>query len=70
MLSETIQRKGKHIWVVNDSQANIRWIKKQISTQEIEIIAIAEGMITMKAYGVKLIEQQLTTVAELSKVCR
>ena len=45
-------------------------IRQQLSAQEIEDIAVAEGMITMKAYGVKLIEQQLTTVAELSKVCR
>ena len=45
-------------------------IKKHFSAQEIENIAVAEGMITMKAYGVKLIQQQITTVAEISKVCR
>ena len=45
-------------------------IKKQLSAQEIENIAVDEGMITMKAYAVQLIEQKLTTVSELSKVCR
>ena len=45
-------------------------IRQQLSTQEIEDIAIAEGMVTMKAYAVQLIEQKLTTVSELSKVCR
>ena len=44
-------------------------IRKQLSTQEIEEIAISEGMISLKAYGVKLIEQKLTTVSELSKIC-
>ncbi len=45
-------------------------IRQQLSTQEIEDIAIAEGMLTMKGYAVQLIEQKLTTVAELTKVCR
>ncbi len=44
-------------------------IKKQLSTQEIEEIAISEGMLSLKAYGVKLIEEKLTTVSELSKIC-
>ena len=44
-------------------------IKKQLSTQEIEEIAISEGMLSLKAYAVKLIEKKLTTVSELSKIC-
>ena len=44
-------------------------IKKQLSTQEIEEIAISEGMLSLKDYGVKLIEKKLTTVSELSKIC-
>ena len=44
-------------------------IKKQLSTQEIEEIAIKEGMLSLKAYAVKLIEKKLTTVSELSKIC-
>ena len=39
------------------------------STQEIEEIASQEGMLTLKAYAVKLIEQQLTTISELHKIC-
>ena len=44
-------------------------IKQQLSTQEIEEIAISEGMLSLKAYAVKLIEKKLTTVSELSKIC-
>ena len=44
-------------------------IRKQLSTQGIEEIAVSEGMISLKAYGVKLIEQKLTTVSELCKIC-
>lgn len=44
-------------------------IKKNLSTKEIEDIAISEGMITMKAYAAELIEQQLTTISELCKLC-
>jgi len=43
-------------------------IKKNLSTKEIEDIAISEGMITMKAYAAELIEQQLTTISELCKL--
>ena len=44
-------------------------IKEQLSTQEIEEIAISEGMLSLKAYGVKLIEDKITTVSELAKIC-
>jgi len=44
-------------------------IKKQLSTQEIEEIAISEGMLSLKAYAVKLLEKKITTVSELSKIC-
>ena len=44
-------------------------IKKQLSTQEIEEIAISEGMLSLKAYAVKLIEKKFTTVSELKKIC-
>ena len=43
-------------------------IKAHKSTQEIEEIATQEGMLTLKAYAVKLIEQQLTTISELQKI--
>ena len=44
-------------------------IKAHKSTQEIEEIATDEGMLTLKAYAVKLIEQHLTTISELQKIC-
>jgi len=44
-------------------------IKQQKSTQEIEDMAVEDGMLTLKAYGAKLIEKQLTTVSELQKIC-
>ena len=44
-------------------------IKKQFSTQEIETIAVQEGMLSLKSYGVKLIENQLTTISELKRIC-
>lgn len=44
-------------------------IKQQKSTQEIEDTAVEEGMLTLKAYGAKLIEKQLTTISELEKIC-
>ena len=43
-------------------------IKKQLSTQEIEEIAVSEGMLTLHKYAVKLIEQKITTVSELMKI--
>ena len=50
---------------------NIRQaIKESKSSQEIEKIAqTLDGMLTIREYGAKLIEQQLTTVVELRKVC-
>ena len=44
-------------------------IKQKKSTQEIEQEAIQSGMITLKRYAVSLIEQQLTTISELQKMC-
>ena len=44
-------------------------IKKQLSTQEIEEIAISEGMLSLKSYAIKLIEEKVTTVSELRKIC-
>ena len=44
-------------------------IKSELSAQELERIAEEEGMITLKNYGAKLIEQQITTVYELQKIC-
>ncbi len=43
-------------------------IKQNKSSQEIEDIAVEDGMITLKAYAVDLIKNQLTTVSELMKV--
>lgn len=44
-------------------------IKQNKSTQEIEDIAVEDGMLTLKKYAVRLIEQKLTTVSELQKIC-
>ena len=44
-------------------------IKQNKSTQEIEDIAVSDGMLTLKKYAVGLIEQKLTTVSELQKIC-
>ncbi len=43
-------------------------IKQQLSTHEIEEIAQTEGMLTLKEYATKLIEDQLTTISELKKI--
>ncbi|KZR68743.1 Type II secretion system protein E [Prochlorococcus marinus str. MIT 1313] len=44
-------------------------IKQKKSTREIEDIAVEDGMLTLKAYAVDLIKNQLTTVSELQKIC-
>ncbi len=44
-------------------------IKQNKSSQEIEDIAVEDGMLTLKAYAVDLIKNQLTTVSELQKIC-
>ena len=38
------------------------------STEEIEQIAVENGMITLRAYTVVLIAQQVTTISELQKI--
>tara|TARA_A100001035_G_scaffold252597_1_gene225196 strand:+ start:969 stop:2654 length:1686 start_codon:yes stop_codon:yes gene_type:complete len=43
-------------------------IKKDASTQEIEDIAVSEGMLTLKTYAVNLIKEGLTTISELKKI--
>ena len=43
-------------------------IKQQLATHEIEEIAQNEGMLTLKEYASKLIEDQLTTISELKKI--
>ena len=44
-------------------------IKQQKSTHEIEGIAMENGMMTLKNYGVDLIRNKLTTISELKKIC-
>ena len=44
-------------------------IKQEKSTHEIESIAQADGMLTLKTYAVDLIAKQLTTISELQKIC-
>jgi len=39
------------------------------TSQQIEIVAADEGMMTLKRYGAKLVEKQLTTMSELIKMC-
>ena len=43
-------------------------IKKQLSTQEIETVAVENGMWTLKKYAADLVEKQLTTVSEMMKI--
>ncbi len=43
-------------------------IKADASTQEIESIAVSEGMLTLKKYTVNLIKEGLTTISELKKI--
>ena len=40
------------------------------STQEIEELAKENGMLTLFEYGAKLVEDQLTTVSELIRICK
>ena len=40
------------------------------STQEIEELAVENGMLTLFEYGAKLVEDQLTTVSELLRICK
>ena len=51
---------------VNSNIADAIEAKK--STEEIEQIAIENGMITLKAYAVALISEQITTISELRKI--
>ena len=44
-------------------------IKENKTTHEIEGIAVESGMMTLKAYAVDLIQNQLTTISELKKIC-
>ena len=45
-------------------------IRENKSTQEIEELAVSQdGMLTIKGYGARLVEQRLTTVSELRKIC-
>ena len=43
-------------------------IKKQLSTQEIETVAVENGMWTLKKYAADLVEKQLTTISEMMKI--
>ena len=44
-------------------------IKRQQSNLEIEEIAVNEGMLTLKDYGIQLIKDKYTTVSEMRKIC-
>ena len=43
-------------------------IKKHLSTQEIETVAVQNGMWTLKKYAADLVEKQLTTISEMMKI--
>jgi len=43
-------------------------IKNQLSTQEIESIAIENGMWTLKKYAADLVQKQQTTISEMMKI--
>ena len=45
-------------------------IMENKSTQEIEELAKENGMLTLFEYGAKLVEDQLTTVSELLRICK
>ena len=45
-------------------------IKLQKSDNEIEEIALQEGMLTLMNYGVELIKRELTTTSEVIRVCK
>ena len=46
-----------------------RMIRENKSMREINEAAIREGMMTLKSYACELIKRELTTVAELKKIC-
>ena len=43
-------------------------IKANRSTEEIEQLAVEDGMLTLRSYSVALIAEQLTTIAELERI--
>ena len=43
-------------------------IKANQSTEEIEQLAVEDGMMTLRAYTVALIADQLTTISELERI--
>ena len=43
-------------------------IKTSQSTEEIEQLAVEDGMMTLRAYTVALIDNQLTTIDELERI--
>ena len=46
-----------------------RMVKQNKSMREINETAVREGMMTLKSYACELIKKELTTVAELKKIC-
>ena len=55
--------------LMNVNRAIKEAVKQEKSTDEIEEIAEANGMLTLKSYAVDLIAKQLTTISELQKIC-
>ena len=55
--------------LMNVNRAIREAVKQEKSTHEIEAIAEANGMLTLKTYAVDLIAKQLTTISELQKIC-
>ena len=45
-------------------------LKEKRSDIEIQNIAVANGMLTLTAYGVELIKSELTTISEVIRVCK
>ena len=46
-----------------------RMVRQNKSMREINETAVREGMMTLKSYACELIKKELTTVAELKKIC-
>lgn len=44
-------------------------IRSKKSRNEIESIAISNGMLTLKSYAIDLVKEHLTTISELEKLC-
>ena len=45
-------------------------LREKKSDREIENIAVQKGMLTLEAYGMELVKEELTTINEVKRVCK